>query len=189
MVRGAVAKTGHHYMRTEYGAEAWAQILAALPADDRVLLEHIDSVMHYPVSLDGSIFRALVEIQFHGDRALAEQGLRLGGAYQADALLDGVLQLFARFVSPQQAYRRAGRVIASVYSSEVVSKTVVLPTGQGGSVTIVGLGESDYIAPWHCGWVERSLTRFGAENARVTERAWEAGLNASDELIYDVRWD
>lgn len=188
-VKGAVAKAGHDYIRETYGEAAWRRVLALLPDEDRRLLDEATGTEQFPVAVDGRLFASLVAVQFEGDRVLAEAELRKGGAHQADALLDGLFDFFARFVSPQQAFRSAGPIFTSVYSKSVTSSTDTAPGGGGGAIHVVGLGESTFIAPWQCGLIERGLYRFGAKSAKVTERCWESGLDACVELIYDVSWE
>jgi hypothetical protein len=188
-VKAAVAKAGHDYMRAAYGEAVWDSVLEMLPAEDSALVRTIDTVAHFPVAADGRVFAALVHVRFGDDRSVAEAQLRQGGASQADAMLDGLFSIFARFVSPQQAFARAGSIITSVYSDGVGSSTEIVPGGKGGAIHILGLGESSFVSPWQCGWIERAVERFGGRDPRVTERSWEAGLDASPELVYDVRWE
>lgn len=188
-VKSVVAKAGHDYIRATFGSDLWSHMLDTLSPEDADLVRSIDGGPQFPVALDGKVFEALVAQQFHGDRRTAEIELRKGGAAQADAMLDGLFSIFARFVSPQQAFNRAGSIITSVYSSGVTSQTEHATSGKGGAVRIRGLGESSFIAPWQCGWIERAVVRFGGTGARVTERTWESGLDASDELVYAVRWE
>jgi len=188
-VKSAVAKAGHDYMRAAYGHSVWSHMLDMLSPDERDAVASLDSMPNFPVAVDGKVFEALVAVQFHGSRRTAEAELRKGGAAQADAMLDGLFSIFARFVSPQQAFNRGGSILTSVYSRDVASRTEPAADGSGGAIRVLGLGASTYIAPWQCGWMERAAVRFGASNARVTERMWESGLNASSELVYDVRWE
>lgn len=188
-VKSVVAKAGHDYMRATWGSDVWSRVLDALSPDESALVRSIGGTPQFPVAVDGKVFEALVALQFQGSRRLAEVELRKGGAAQADAMLDGLFSIFARFVSPQQAFNRAGSIITSVYSSGVTSKTEAATVGKGGAIHILGLGESSFISPWQCGWIERAVVRFGGSGAHVTERTWESGDNASDELVYDVRWE
>jgi hypothetical protein len=186
-VKATVVRAGHDYMRGLCGEDGWQRVLGRLSDEDRRLVTGSASMVQFLVAVDGLVFEAFVNEQYQGDRVIAEGALRRGGAQQADAMLDGVFSVFARFVSPGQAFSRAGSVISSVYS-DVTSKTQTAADGKGGVVRLFGLQESSFVAPWQCGWIERALVRFGAADARVTERGWDAGKAASDELIYDVRW-
>jgi hypothetical protein len=183
----SVVTAGHDFMRTAYGSDTWSRIMARLPEEDRDLLVNDRSAVRIPVAVDGRVFAALVAIAFEGNRFVAERELRRGGAAQADAMLDGVFSIFARLGTPRQIFGRAGSLISSVYT-DVSSETEEYPGGTGGLIQIRGLGESSYISPWQCGWIERALTRFGSHSASVTEESWEAGQNACDHLRYKVRF-
>ncbi len=188
-VKTAVAIAGHRYIRETFGEAAWGRILEQLSHEDRERLAESAGAGQFPVAVDGRLFAALVEAQFAGDRIAAAAELRKGGAHQADVLLDGIFDVFARFVSPQQAFRSAGPIFTSVYSGCVTSSTDSAASGRGGAIHVVGLGESAFIAPWQCGFIEHGLVRFGAVSAQVTERCWESGMDSSTELIYDVIWE
>jgi hypothetical protein len=183
----AVVVAGHEYIRAAYGHDTWERILAHLPPHERELLHPHEAPLDFPVEVDGRVFEALVNVHFGGSRMLAEADLRAGGAVQADVMLDGGFAVFDRFESPQQAFARSGSLIASVYDG-VVAQTEHSADGRGGTIRILGLEDSPYIAPWQCGWIERALSRFGAPAPCVTERSWEAGLVTAPELVYDVTW-
>jgi hypothetical protein len=187
-VKGTVVKAGHDYLKTAYGDAVWERVLERLTAEERRLVAHAGKSLQFPVAVDGRVFAAVVDIRFAGNRALAEHGLRRGGSAQADDMLDGVFSVFARYVSPAQAYSRAGQILTSVYSG-VTHATEPRPDGVGGVLRIQGLGESHFVAPWQCGWMERALERVGARETHVTERTWAAGRDASDELVYDITWE
>ncbi len=188
-VKSTVASAGHDYMRATFGHDVWSRMLDTLTPDEAEIVRTISSRPYFPVAVDGKVFEALVAEKFHGSRRMTETELRKGGAAQADAMLDGLFSIFARFVSPKQAFSRAGSIITSVYAGGVTSRTEPAVDGKGGAIHILGLGESAYVSPWQCGWIERAIVRFGGSGARVTERSWESGQSASDELIYDVRWE
>lgn len=188
-VKRTVATAGYDYMRATYGERVWTQILETLVDEDRALVEGASASPTLPVAVDGRVFEGLVAVQFNGDRNIAAPALRKGGSSQADAMLDGLFSIFARFVSPQQAFNRGGSIITSVYSGGVTSSTELSSAGNGGAITIVGLGESSFVSPWQCGWIERALARFGGTNPEVAERSWQSGLDASHELIYEASWE
>ncbi|MDO8963998.1 MAG: hypothetical protein Q7W30_05820 [Coriobacteriia bacterium] len=187
MVKASVVKAGHDYMRSTYGEATWREMLERLSDDEFRQVQSIGLATQVPVAVDGKVFAALVDVRFGGNSALAEGELRRGGATQADAMLDGVFSVFARFISPEQAYARAGSIITSVYTG-VTSETEPLNGAKTGVLRLRGLGESLYVAPWQCGWMERAIQRFGASGCSVTERSWLAGRPAADELVYDIRW-
>jgi hypothetical protein len=185
--KGSVVAAGHDFMRDTYGIDTWDRILGTLSDDDRALVANARSTALFPVAVDGRVFSALVAERFEGNRFVAERELRRGGAAQADAMLNGVFSVFARLGTPQQLFGRAGSLISSVYKG-VSSDTEASEDGSGGTIHIRGLGDSRYIAPWQCGWIERALGRFGSASPHVTERSWTSGLDSSDHLEYEVRF-
>ncbi|TLM72095.1 MAG: hypothetical protein FDZ70_08705 [Actinobacteria bacterium] len=186
--KGTAAKDSHAWFRRTYGEQVWAQVLERLEPDERALTENVANEPHYPVRVDGRVFSAVVDIALGGDRARAERDLRRGGSELADVMLDGVFSIFARFVSPQQAFSRAGSIVTSVYSG-VTHETTAREDGKGGLLVIRGLGELTYLSPWMCGWMERAIQRFGAKTASVRERTWDRGEDSSDALEFDLAWE
>lgn len=185
--KGSVVTAGWEYMRGAYGDEAWRRVLDHLNAEDRELVAAARYAARFPVAVDGRVFAALVATKFEGNRFIAERELRRGGGAQADAMLNGIFSVFARIASPRLAFKRAGSIISSVYDG-TSSLTEEDADGSGGIVHLHGLGESTFIAPWQCGWIEGALKHFGAASPRVTEESWDAGLDAADHLRYRVRF-
>ncbi|MDZ4168266.1 MAG: hypothetical protein U1E26_01235 [Coriobacteriia bacterium] len=184
-VKGSVVTAAYDYLRATYGEEVWKRMLLRLSYEDQDLVKASSRTLAYPVAVDGRVLAAFVAEQFEGNRMLAERELRRGGSSQADTMLHGVFSIFARLASPKAAFSRAGSIITSVYT-EVDSETEAHADGTGGIIRIHGLGESSFVAPWQCGWMERALVHFGSSSPRVIERAWQAGRDASDELVYEV---
>ena len=185
--KGSVVTAGWEDMRGAYGDEAWQRVLDHLTDEDRELVAAARYTARFPVAVDGRVFEALVATKFEGNRLIAERELRRGGGAQADAMLNGIFSVFARIASPRLAFKRAGSIISSVYDG-TSSVTEEDADESGGIVHLHGLGESTFIAPWQCGWIEGALKHFGAASPRVTEESWEAGLDASDHLKYRVRF-
>lgn len=186
--KSSVAEVSHGYFRRTYGQSVWARTLEKLTPEERAMTENLASNPNFPVYIDGKIFSAIVELQFNGSRSVAERELRTGGRRQADEMLDGLFSIFARFVSPQQAVKRAGSIMASVYTG-VTTDSTMGADNLSAVIKVRGLGELSYIAPWVSGWMERAIERFGGKNPHVEEQNWAAGRNAADELVYEVRWE
>jgi hypothetical protein len=110
------------------------------------------------------------------------------GARQADEMLDGVFSVFARYISPTQAFSRAGSIISSAYTG-VTHTTESSPDGKGGTLRMRGFAELTYGAASIAGWIERALIRFGAKEAKVVERNYAAGCFSADELVFDLTWE
>lgn len=185
--KGSAVKASHDYFRATYGERTWERVLETLTADERALTRDVEKVTWYPVETDGKVFRALVDVQFGGDRTRAGREFWIGGRKQADTMLEGLFSVFARFVSPEAAFKRSGSILSSIYQGVTAGSTLA-DGGNAGTLVIEGLGQLTYISPWIGGWIERALERFGATEAHVVERTWEAGQNASDELIFELRW-
>lgn len=181
-----VADVRHAYIKQMLGQDAWERTVARLTPEERAIVERGEGGMA-PAIVEGRLLVALVDTAFKSDRFAAERFLRTGGASQADSMLDGVFSIFARFASPQQALKRGPSIFSSVYSGTSAS-SIIHDGAKSGALTVSGLGEYTYVAPWLSGWMERALERFGAMRPQVRERAWEAGHNASDELVFEVRW-
>lgn len=188
MAKGSVAKAGHDQVRGVFGEAAWAAAIGELTRDEREYVDNVAKLAHYPLIIDGRIFELLCEHECGGSTRSMEPPLRRAAAGQADAMLDGVFSIFSRFVSPVQAFSRAGSIIAASYTGPVSAETHKRPDGNGGEIVLRGLEELTFAGPWLSGWMERALIRFGASEARVSERTWRAGSSASNELVYDLEW-
>ncbi len=186
-MKGTAASFRHEYIRETYGEAAWKAIVESLSEDDRICIDDAERGQMIPCSVEGRVLAELVRTELGGSRSMAEGMLRRGGSSQADNMLDGVFSVFARFVSPQQAFSRAGSILTSVYEG-VRSETEQNPEGVGGTLHITGLGDFEYLSPWLCGWISRAVERFGGEDPVVRERSWDMGANASDHLAIEISW-
>lgn len=182
----AVAKVRHDYIRRTLGEDAWHQATSLLPEEERSILETGEAGMA-PASVEGRLMTALSSASFGNDRAAFESYLRAGGKSQADAMLEGIFSVFARFASPQQAIKRAPSIFSSVYTGTSAESDVNAET-KTGRLIVRGLGEYTFVSPWLSGWMERAIERFGGGDPVVRERSWEQGHNGSDELVFEVRW-
>jgi hypothetical protein len=186
--KGSVTASGHKMLRETYGEDVWKQVLDRLDEDDRRIVANVAMVTQYPLVTEGRVFALLHEIAFAGDRGRLDREFRAMGRKQADIMLDGIFSIFARMLSPHQAFSRAGSLIAAAYTG-VTSDTEPAASGNGGVIHIRGLAEVTHLAPWLCGWMERALERFGASRAKVRERSWDAGNDASDDLAFVISWE
>ncbi len=182
-----VADVRHAYFRRTLGDESWDAVVSRLTPEERSIVANGDERGMAPALLEGKLMTTLVEVALGNDRLAAERFLRTGGASQADAMLDGIFSVFARFSSPQQALKRAPSIFASVYEGTSCSSGMN-PDDRSGILRVGGLGEYTFVAPWLCGWMERALERFGGTSPRVAERAWESGQNGSDDLVFEAGW-
>lgn len=187
LIKASSVRAGHVAMRRQFGDAAFSEAVSRLSEDDQAAIRTLDHSAMYPLAVDGRLELQLVEIACGGSRSLAERAFREAAGIQADGMLDGVFSVFARFVSPKQAFDKAGTILASVYTG-VSSETKAAEDGTGGLIIIRGLGELPYARPWLSGWMEHALVRFGAKMPRVNERSWQSGKTGSDELVFEVTW-
>lgn len=185
--KGSVAQAGHEFIRRHFGEDAWRVALESLTQDEWKTVTSVGRSTQYPIHIDAKIFEAIHTQCCNGDLHRFERELREMGAAQADDMLNGVFSIFARFVSPQQAFSRAGSIVAAAYDG-VTSETRPAENGRGGQLILRGLGELKYGAASISGWIERALERFGAKSPRVVERNWQAGSLASNELVFELSW-
>ncbi|TLM73621.1 MAG: hypothetical protein FDZ70_07630 [Actinobacteria bacterium] len=188
MAKGTIAKAGHDHIRLRFGEDVWERALRSLSDDERAVVLNVSKSTQYPIAIDGKIFAFVCRDRFAGDARRMGEAMREMGRAQADDMLDGVFSIFARFVSPSQAFARAGSIISSSYTG-VTYETVPDPSGKGGVLTMRGFADLTYGAASISGWIERAITRFGAQRARVTERHYESGVVASDEFVFDLTHD
>lgn len=186
-MKQSVADIRHEYVRSAVGGQIWHDARSRLTEGERAVLREGDASGSCPTALAGRFMSDVVGLVCP-NREDAERFLREGGAAQADAMLDGVFSVFSRFVSPAQALKRAPSVLASVYKG-TSADSVLSASGRGGSLTIRGLGDYEYVSPWVCGWMERAIERFGGSAAAVRERSWDAGAVSSDELVFEASWE
>jgi hypothetical protein len=186
-LKGTAVQPSVDYIRTTYGDAIWTQVLDALPPDARAEVSFVQSAKSYPVSLLGELLSALVQVEFAGNRSAAEQGLREMGRHTAAQMLSGIYALFVRMSSPEKTLERIAQVVQTLYEG-ATTELEHTPGEKAGVVHIRGLGEFAYASPRLCGWAERALEQAGASSARVVERSWKAGKNASDELVFEASW-
>ena len=186
--KGSSIKASYDGVRHVLGEADWDRVVQALPDDVRQIVLAPEKHAMIPSSVTGQLYSTVFNVVCGGDRASIERLLRTAGTRDAEEMLNGVFSVFARFVSPHQAFKRAGGMLASVYTG-VGHETIEDEDGKGGVLVLTGLGEEPFSACLICGWIEQACRRFGATNPRVHERQWDAGHNASDRLEFVIRWE
>lgn len=186
--KGSSLKSSFAAVRAELGEADWQRALDALDPSDREIVVAPEKQPLVPTALTGRLYTAIHRVVCNGDRMFTERKLRAAGRRDADDMLDGIFSVFARFISPEQAFKRAGGMISSIYSG-VRAESVLNADGKGGMIKIAGLEDEPFAACLISGWIERALQRFGAKDASVVERAWAAGHDAAPELVFELRWD
>lgn len=186
--KGSSLKSSYSAVRAEIGDEAWERVLATLDESDREIAVAPERFPLVPTAVTGRLYTALHDVVCSGRREHTERILRRAGRRDADDMLDGVFSVFARFVSPRQAFKRAGGIISSVYVG-VTAETSEDADGLGGTLVLDGMEDEPFTACLVGGWIERAIERFGARNPSVTERSWEAGRNGASRLEFVLRWE
>lgn len=186
--KGSSLKSSYAAVRAEIGDPAWERVLASLDESDREIVAAPEKHTLVPTAVTGRLYSAVHTLVCAGDRVRTERVLRRAGRRDADDMLDGVFSVFARFVSPHQAFKRAGGIISSVYVG-VAAETTEDPDGLGGTVALSGMEDEPFTACLVSGWIERAIERFGARNPSVRERAWDGGKNGASRLEFVLRWE
>lgn len=186
MLSGSTARFRHRYLREELGERAWEAALNQLTDNEREQIALSEHGSRLFTSTEGRLVDTLVTHRFGPDRMSAETFLRRGGGMQADEMLDGVFKVFARFVTPDQAVARGPAILGAAYSGIDVT---VDSRDHSGTLTIAGLGDYPYAAPWICGWMEHAIERFGGAKAHVDEKSWLGGSKVATRLEFAIRWE
>lgn len=186
--KGSSLKSSFTAIRAELGEGDWQRVLEALDPGDREIVAAPEKQNLVPTAVTGRFYTTIYRVVCSSDRMCTERKLRAAGRRDADDMLDGVFSVFARFVSPDQAFKRAGGMISSIYSG-VTAESLPNADGHGGVLKIIGLDDEPFAACVISGWIERAIERFGAQNASVVEREWAAGHDAAQTLVFDLSWD
>lgn len=186
--KGSSLKSSFQAVQAVLGDEQWQQVVDALDPQDRDVVLAPEKVHLVPTALTGRFYSALHRVAGSGDRQRTAYLLRMAGRRDADDMLDGVFSVFARFISPDQAFSRAGGMISSIYSG-VTAQTTKNEGRPGGTLSLTGLDDEPFAACVIGGWIERAIERFGARNPTVIERNWAAGRDAAETLIFELSWE
>jgi hypothetical protein len=186
--KGSSLKSNYAAVRAELGAAEWNRVLDTLDPEDRETILAPEKQLLVSTAVTGRLYTSVHQIACGGDRTRTERLLRSAGGRAADDMLDGAFSVFARFVSPQQAYKRAGGIVSSVYKG-VEAETATNDADDGGTLQLSGFDDYPYAACLIGGWVERALARFGAQRVSVVERAWTAGRDLAPTLVFDISWE
>lgn len=181
------AKSTFEAIRSELGEADWSRVMDALEPDARAAVEFPEAHTLLPTSITGQLLLTINVVVCLRDRARTHRLLSAAGRRDADKMMEGILSIFARFVSAQQAFKRSGSLMSSVYNG-VRAEAFPHEGKPGGTLVIEGLGDQPYVAAFLSGWIARAVERFGARKVIVTERAWESGNIASDRLEFVLDW-
>lgn len=181
------AKSTFQSVRDELGEVDWQRVMDELDPDARAAILFPEAHTLLPTSITGNLLLTISVVVCMRDRTRTYRLLSAAGRRDADKMMEGMLSIFARFVSAQQAFKRSGSLMSSVYSG-VRAEALPHPDKPGGTLVIEGLGDQPYAAAFLGGWIQRAVERFGASKVTVKERAWESGNIASDRLEFVLDW-
>jgi hypothetical protein len=181
------AKSTFEAIRSELGEADWLRVMDSLDPDVRSAIEFPEAHTMLPTSITGQLLLTINVVVCLRDRVGTHRLLSAAGRRDADKMMEGILSIFARFVSAEQAFKRSGSLMSSVYKG-VHAEAIPHADKPGGTLVIEGLGDQPFAAAFLGGWIERAVERFGARKVSVIERAWESGNIASDRLEFVLDW-
>jgi hypothetical protein len=187
-ISGAGVLASIEWIRTTYGESAWQDVLDALSEADVAELAALTTADRVPVQAEDRRWRAFAE-RCHGtDRVGAEDAFCRMGRHIAHNNLTGVYQLAGAVLEPRALTGMVPKLF-SLYCDGAEAEVVeVSDDGRDGRFIVRGMGELNYLAPVVRGWIEYAVQQAGVQDVRVTERAWDEGTTASDELLFRVVW-
>lgn len=186
--KGSSVKSSFQAVRHVLGESDWRRVVGTLSPEDQDMVENPAKHHLIPTEVTGRFYTAIHKILCDGDRFATDRLLRSSGRRDADDMLEGIFSVFARFVSPDQAFKRAGGMISAVYVG-VTAESLPNATGTGGVLKLHGLEDEPFAVCVISGWIERAIERFGAKNPSVREQNWDAGLNAAPSLVFELAWE
>jgi uncharacterized protein (TIGR02265 family) len=181
-VKGAVILARRAFVRDEFGEDAWQNLLSALPAADRELLDgFILTATWYPFELNERLDAAIVERLGGGDKAIFEKI----GAWSAKKNLAGPHKTFLTPGDPSRFMEMTDRIYSFYYDT---GRREFEATGPGsGVMTTHGaetFSETDCLTV--IGWYRQALRMCGASEVAIDEVACRA---RGDEFCrYQLRW-
>lgn len=186
--KGSSVKSSFQAVRTVLGDSDWQRVIETLTPEDRDMVVNPSNHNLIPVATTGRFYSAIHSLICGGDRLRTERTLRASGRRDADDMLDGIFSVFARFVSPDQAFKRSGGMISSIYVG-VTAEATPRDGGKGGTLRLSGLEDEPFACCVIAGWMERAIERFGGSSPTVREQAWEAGRDSAPTLVFDMTWE
>jgi hypothetical protein len=181
-VKGSVLLSRRAFVQKHFGHEAWDQVLAALPAEDRaVLCGMLLNVAWFPFKLGERLDATIVRILGKGD----EKVFQRIGQVSADENLNGAHKHFLAAGSPEKFLRQTSEIYKFYYDSGYRTYEPDGPTG-----AVLTTYEADTFSRMDCltiiGWHTRALEMLGAKDVQMKEETCRA--NGADFCRYRVRW-
>jgi hypothetical protein len=180
--KGIAVTARLHYVQEKFGQEGYDRLLAALPADDRALIE-ARILPHAWVP-----FGLFVRVNVEADRLFGAGDLKLCfdmGSYGAELNLPRVFRLFYRLGTPMFIFGKAAKLWRAHYDSgEMVTSR--------DAAGVIHLEIRDFEEPHraHCesvlGWMAKSVQLSGGKVLRAEEVRCRTRNDSVCELI--IAW-
>lgn len=181
-IKGHIIQARREFVDANFGADAWAKVLAALPESDRALIgDLVLAAKWYPFEVGERLDRAIVDVCGKGDARVFEN---MGGR-SAQRSLVKVHRSLLTPGNPQAFLEKAGIIYKLFYNT---GRREYTPTGPNSGVLATYDAET-YSAP-DCltvvGWYKEALAMCGARNVEVVEE--ECRAKGGSCCRYRVKW-
>jgi hypothetical protein len=185
--KGTGIRSSLEYIAERYGVEALSSIISGLPEELRDVLPNLRSSGWYPARFHGEVWTALARDFIGPDRGEQARHFHALGRHVAGDHLSSVYSVLISLAWPDTLLSLTPR-LWSTYFDGVRVEVQRDPEARRGAVTVSGLGDVAFLAPVSEGWLTRAYEMTGARMVEVVEESWLSGLDASDRLVFDVRW-
>jgi hypothetical protein len=181
-VKGNVILARKAFVEKHFGADAWAGVLRALPADDQAVLSGVIlNIRWFPFDLGARLDAAIVQTLGKGRPETFEQI----GRISADENLGGAHKDFLKPGDPHAFLRQTPMIYDFYYDTG--RRTYERAGEDGGVLTTY---DATTFSQMDCltviGWHKRALEMCGAKAVRIEEEACRAKGN--EYCRYRVRW-
>jgi hypothetical protein len=184
--KGTGIRSSCDFISQRHGAATLSAIVARLPEDLREIWPNPLHSAWYPARFHGAVWTGLAR-EVGGDHAALTSLFQELGRYIADDNLSNVYRAMLASESPDTLLGITPRLWYTYFDGirVVAEREAGMPRG---TMTVEGLVEVAYMAPVSMGWLTRAFERAGARTIEILERNWMEGREASDRLVFDVRW-
>ena len=181
-VKGAVILARRAFVRDEFGEDAWQDLLTALPAADRELLDgFILTASWYPFELNERLDASIVDRLGGGDKAIFESI----GAWSAKKNLGGPHRTFLTPGDPGRFMEMTDRIYNFYYDT---GHRKFETSGPG--VGVMTTYDAETFSETDCltviGWYREALEMCGATEVEIEEVACRA--RGDEYCRYEFSW-
>ncbi|MFO0560033.1 MAG: hypothetical protein U0269_18610 [Polyangiales bacterium] len=186
-VRGVGLRGICNYLRKAERSGLADEIIASLPAEHRPGSMGFLSASTYDLAVIDAILRGYHrELERTKRASETERAMRAIGASIAEDNLNTVFKLVLSLVKPNTFVEKLPSLWGLYFSDADASAKV---TAEGTGVCVVRGIEVAFLAPIACSWIEFGLRHVGAkEPIRCSEEQWSAGVVATREAKFTVKW-